>query len=142
MGWSPWWCEKGWCQHIFLKKLSLKMIDNSFIVPCIVCEITLQNQKGYVVTYWSPSQSITKFEFLYNSDKPLNHIKQFRPSFTIILGDFNARSKSWWSGDVISWRHTYWVFNNCMVYNLSQTQLICFPIHHHVLTLFLLTNQT
>ena len=79
------------------------MIDNSFIAQCIVCEITLQNQKGHVVvTYRSPSQSITKFEFLYNSDKPLNHIKQFRPSFTIILGDFNARSKSWWSEDVIS----------------------------------------
>ena len=78
------------------------MIDNSFIAQCTVCEITLQNQKGYVVvTYRSPSQSSTEFdEFLSNFDKLLNHIKQFRPSFTSILGDFNAKSKSWWLEDV------------------------------------------
>ena len=60
-------------------------------------EITLQNQKGYaVVKYQSPSQSITELEeFLSNFDKLLNHIKQFRHSFTITQGNFNARSKSW-----------------------------------------------
>ena len=84
------------------------MTDNSFIAQCIVCEITLQNKKGYaVVTYWSPNQSSTEFdEFLSNFDKLLNHIKQFRPSFTIILGDFNARSKSWWPKDVTSHEDT------------------------------------
>ena len=81
----------------FKEILTLKVIDNSFIAQCIICEITLQNQKGYVVvTYRSPSQSSTEFdEFLSNFDKLLNHIKQFRPSFIIILGDFNATSKSW-----------------------------------------------
>ena len=74
------------------------------IAQCIVCEVTLHNQKGYVVvTYQSPSQAITEFdEFLSNFDKLLNHIKQFRPSFTIILGDFNTRSKSSWADDVTS----------------------------------------
>ena len=47
----------------FKENLTLKVIDNSFIAQCIVCEITLQNQKGYVViTYRSPSQSITEFD--------------------------------------------------------------------------------
>ena len=32
---------------------------------------------------------------------------QFRPSFTIILGNFNARSKSWWPEDVISHEGTH-----------------------------------
>ena len=32
----------------------------------------------------------------------MNHIKQFRTSFTIILDNFNARSKSWWTEDVTS----------------------------------------
>ena len=61
----------------FKENLTVKVIDNSFIAQCTVCEITLQNQKGYVVvTYRSPSQSITKFdEFLSNFDKLLNHIK-------------------------------------------------------------------
>ena len=93
----------------FKDNLTLKVIDNSLIVQCIVCKITLQNQKGYVVlTYRSPSQSITEFdEFLSNFDKLLNHIKQFRPSFIIILGDFNARFKSWWPDDVTSHEGTH-----------------------------------
>ena len=33
----------------FKEKLTLKVIDNSFITQCTICEITLQNQKGYVV---------------------------------------------------------------------------------------------
>ena len=47
----------------FTEELTLKVIYNSFIAQCIVCEITLLNQKGYVVvTYRSPSQSITEFD--------------------------------------------------------------------------------
>ena len=30
----------------FKEKVTLKMIDNSFIAQCIVCKITLQNQRG------------------------------------------------------------------------------------------------
>ena len=104
------------------------MIDNSFIAQCTVCEITLQNQKGYVVvTYRSPSQSSTEFdEFLSNFDKLLNHIKQFRPSFTIILGDFNARSKSWWPEDVTSHEGTH-IESLTTMHGLQQ--LISDPTH-------------
>ena len=78
----------------FKENLTWKVIDNSFIAQCIVCEITFQHQKGYVVvTHRSPSQSVTEFdEFLSKLDKLLNYIKQFRPSFTVILGNFTARS--------------------------------------------------
>ena len=80
---------------LFKENLTLKVINNSFIAQCIICEITLQNQKGYVVVTYrqSPSQCSTELdEFLSNFDKLQNykHIKQFRPSFTIILGNFNA----------------------------------------------------
>ena len=30
----------------------------------------------------------------------LNVISSFKPDFSIILGDFNARSKSWWQNDI------------------------------------------
>ena len=101
--------KRGGVYLCFKENLTLKVIDNSIIAQCIICEITLQNQKGYViVTYQSPSQSSTEFdEFLSNFDKLLNHIKQFRPSFTIMLGDFNARSKSWWPEDVTSHEGTH-----------------------------------
>ena len=50
--------KKGGVCLYFKENLTLKVIDNSFIGQCIICEITLQNQKGYVVvTYRSPSQS-------------------------------------------------------------------------------------
>ena len=94
--------------------------------------------------YRSPSQSVTEIEeFLSNFDKLLNHIKQFRPSFTIILGDFNARSKSWWPEDVTSHEGTH-IQSLTTIHGLQQ--LISDPthllqIHHHALTLFLLTNQ-
>ena len=66
------------------------MIDNCFITQWIVCEITLQNQIGYVVIIFrSPTESVSEFEeFLSNFDKILDHIKEFRPSFTVVLGDF------------------------------------------------------
>ena len=95
---------------LYLKEnLTLKVIDNSFIAQCIVCEITLQNQAGYVaVTHRSLDQAVIEFDaFLTNFDKLLNQIKQFRSSFTSILGDFNARSKSWWPEEVKSHEDAY-----------------------------------
>ena len=62
--------ERGGVCLYFKENLTLKVIDNSFVAQCIICEITLQNQKGYVVvTYRSPSQSSTELdEFLSNFD--------------------------------------------------------------------------
>ena len=35
-----------------------------------------------------------------NFEKLLYQIHQFRSFFVVILGDFNARSKSWWNEDI------------------------------------------
>ena len=52
--------KKGGVCLYFKENLILKVNDDSFIAQCIIFEITLQNQKGYVaVTYRSPSQSST-----------------------------------------------------------------------------------
>ena len=46
----------------FKENLTLLMIKNSFIAHCVVFEITLHNQKGYVfLTYRSPIQSTRTF---------------------------------------------------------------------------------
>ena len=50
--------------------------------------------------YRSPSQSsqeFAQFEMLFS--QLLNDITSKKPFFSIILGDFNARSKCWWSLD-------------------------------------------
>ena len=36
--------------------------------------------------------------FISNSKKMLGDIHSFNPDFSIILGDFNARSYKWWVG--------------------------------------------
>ena len=88
----------------YKEKLSLRMINVSFLSQCVLCEVTPQRQKGYVIViYRSPSQTAVEFdEFLSNLEKLLNFVKQSQPSFTIILGDFNARSKSWWPDNITS----------------------------------------
>ena len=55
------------------------------------------------VTYCSPNQTASEFAiFLENFEKLLYQIQQFRSSLVVILGDFNAKSKSWWSEDITS----------------------------------------
>ena len=45
----------------------------------------------------SPSQNQSEFDyFLLSLETVLCNIRNNDPAFTILLGDFNARSKSWW----------------------------------------------
>ena len=64
---------------------------------CLLCEVTVNNKKGYIaVLYRSPSQTNTVFnDFLWNFEKLLQELSALNPDFSLILGDFNARSKSW-----------------------------------------------
>ena len=65
-------------------------------------------------------------EFLSNFDKLLNHINQFRP-FTIILGNFNARSKSCLPEDVTTHEGTH-VGSLITMHGLQQL-IISHPTH-------------
>ena len=86
------------------ENLSLRSINVPFLSHCVLCEVILQSQKGCVIViYQSPSQSIVGFdEFLSNFENLLNFVKGIKPSFTIIMGNFNARSRSWWPDDITS----------------------------------------
>ena len=61
----------------------------------------MQNFKGYIgVVYRSPSQDNIEFEnFLSDFDELLSKTASNNSLFTIILGDFNTRSSSWWKED-------------------------------------------
>ena len=69
---------------------------------CLLCEVTVINKKGYItVLYRSPSQTDTVFnDFLSIFEKLLQQVSDLNPDFSIILGDFNARSKSWLESDI------------------------------------------
>ena len=62
--------------------------------------MNVKRQVGFIiVSYCSPSQTTSQFDdFLSNFEK-LFDVQILQPAFTVILGDFNARSKSWCSGD-------------------------------------------
>ena len=51
----------GVCMY-YIENLSLRIISTSFFDQCLLCEVTCQNQKGYIaVIYHSPSQSCNEF---------------------------------------------------------------------------------
>ena len=53
------------------------------------------------VIYRSPSQSNNELDwFLSNLQKLVSDINNRKPALSIITGDFNARSQSWWSNDI------------------------------------------
>ena len=49
--------------------------------------------------YYVKSLLTIKKVTLYLFEKMFGDIHSFNPDFSIILGDFNARSKNWWVGD-------------------------------------------
>ena len=108
--------------------LFLRIISTSYFDQCLLCQVTCQNQKGYIaVIYRSPSQSCNEFEdFLFNLEKLVNQIKQLKPSFTITLGDFNARSSDWWPDDITSPEGTR---INSLISMYGFDQLISDPTH-------------
>ena len=77
------------------------LVKLSFLSQCIVSEVFLQKFKGYIgVVYRSPSQDNIEFEsFLSDFDELLSKTASSNSLFTIILGDFNARSSTWWKED-------------------------------------------
>ena len=63
----------------FKENMIVRRLDVSYIAQCLLCEITTENKKGYIVAlYRSPSQITNEFhDFQYNFEKLLNQGKQF-----------------------------------------------------------------
>ena len=69
----------------YWENLTLWIVDTPYTEQCILCKINIQNTCYIAVIYRSP-------EFLVNFDKLLNQVNNLKSSFTVILGNFNARS--------------------------------------------------
>ena len=62
------------------------------------------------VVYRSPSQNSNQSElFLSKLENLLSDINKRKPSLSVVTGDFNARSSSWWCNDIntIEGSHLY-----------------------------------
>ena len=82
--------------------IEVKIVNTPQLNEFLLCEVTLQNKKGYLaVVYRSPSQDSNEFEYFSSAfEEILQDLSKKKSSFKVILGDFNARSSSWWCDDV------------------------------------------
>ena len=85
-----------------LQRITFHSIIVNYLSECLLCEVTFDNNKGCIaVLHKSPSQTSSDFKyFLSNFEKMLPEINFFKSDFSLILHDFNVRSKSWWKSDI------------------------------------------
>ena len=90
----------GVCAYV-IESLPVWVVPNHHLSECLILEINLKNKKGYLVSlYRSPNQNPDEFElFLTNLENLLADITNRNPHFTLLLGDFNAKSKTWFIKD-------------------------------------------
>ena len=83
------------------ESLPVQEIKISYFKEALLLEMNYNHKKVIVsVIYRSPSQSNIEFDlFLANLEQLLCEINNCKPYLSIITGDFNARSSSWWSKD-------------------------------------------
>ena len=76
--------------------------DLCTLTECIVTEINLGKKSVFfTLSYRSPSQTTDEFEaHSQNLNLTLNNVHALSPFSHVLIGDFNTRSSSWWSGDI------------------------------------------
>ena len=112
----------------YKESLPARVINIPYINEALLLEMNYNNKKVIIsVIYRSPSQSTDEFEsFLLNFELLLDDVSQCRPSLSVITGDFNARSVSWWSNDINT---TEGLKLSSMSSSVGFTQLINEPTH-------------
>ena len=115
---------------VFILKniLAVRPVSPLNLSECLALEISIQNKRGYVISlYRSPSQRKDEFDqFLLNSEQLISDRMSQNPHFTLVTGDFNVRSSSWWKNNLTTSEGSQ-VDAITSSYGLSQ--LICEPTH-------------
>ena len=88
----------------YKESLPVRIINLPYLQEALLLELNdLKIKKNISSLYRSPSQKSEKFEsFLTNFEHLLSDTNPRKPLVSVILGDFNARSTSWWSSDIDS----------------------------------------
>ena len=86
----------------YKESLPVRTINLYYFEEALLLEITYHNKNVIVsVIYRSAGQSNNEFDsFLSKLEKLVSDINNRKPALSIITGDFNARSQSWWSNDI------------------------------------------
>ena len=93
--------KRGGVYIYYKESLPVQIINQHHLKEPLLLEMSYNNKKVTVsVSYRSPSQSTDEFDsFLSNSENFLNDINKRKPYLSVVTGDFNSRSSSWWSKD-------------------------------------------
>ena len=85
----------------YKESLLVRVLSSPYLKEALLLEMIDNNKKIIVsVIYRSPSQNNREFNsFLSSFEQLLSEISKRKPTVSIITGDFNARSSSWWSND-------------------------------------------
>ena len=83
----------------FKESLLVWVISLPYLNQALFLKMTYNIKKVIVfVIYRSRRQNNNEFElFLSNFEQLLNDVSKLKPSLSVITGDFNARSSSWWA---------------------------------------------
>ena len=112
----------------YKEALSISFLECKILSECLICEVFSNKSKIVVVSlYRSPSQSNDDFDqFLKGLEEIMAFVSDRNPTSIIILGDFNARSSSWWTDDITNFEGSQ-IDSLTTFYNLYQ--LISEPTH-------------
>ena len=77
----------------YKESLAVRIVNITSLTEYVVCEVTIQNRKGYVaVMHRSPSLSTSEFESFFSVlEDLLSNALCSKSQFTVVLGDLNAR---------------------------------------------------
>ena len=89
--------REGVCIYFKESLPSIRRNDLTNIKDCIVTEINVNNEKClFTCLYRSPSKTHDELEcFCANFDLLLSNINNLHPTFSIVLGDLNAKCSKW-----------------------------------------------
>ena len=86
----------------YKESLPVKIINLPYFKETLLLEMSYNKNKVIVsVIYRSLNQTNDKSGlFLSNLEKLFSDINKLKASLSVVTGDFNARSSSWWSDDI------------------------------------------
>ena len=96
--------KRGGACLYYKNNLPLRVINIGYLNECLTLELTVGDKTcNFVVLYRSPSQSQDEVEtFSDNFEMTLDILAQKNPFLMTTIGDFNAKSKNWYSQDKTS----------------------------------------
>ena len=89
-----WQHKKGRCLFILKKNLALRNIEIYHVTECVLCEVSIKGQVGYVIVSYHLQVKLAHCLIFIKFWETLSCCLISQIAFIIILGDFNARSKS------------------------------------------------